>query len=70
MLNSIKAFNKLIEQPIIPMKGINDDFTWGDNLNKSPFKESAPPLFYLTLYMNENGAFYSIDPDEFEVCCL
>ena len=52
------------------MKSINDDFTWGSNLNKSPFEECAPPLFSITLSMNENGAFYSINPDQFEVWCL
>lgn len=69
MLNSARSYAKLIEQPCIPMKGINDDFAWGSNLNKSPFEEGAPPLFSVVLNMNKNGAFYSIDPDEFEVCC-
>jgi len=52
------------------MKSINDDFVWGSDLNKSPFEECAPPLFSIILNMNENGAYYSIDLDKFEVCCM
>jgi hypothetical protein len=70
VLNSAKNYTRLIEQPCIPMKGINDDFAWGSNLNRSPFEECAPSLFSIILNMNENGAFYSSYPDKFEVCCL
>jgi len=70
VINSAKRYATLIEEPCIPMKGINDDFVWGSDLNKSPFEESAPPLFSITLNMNENEAYYSIDPDKFEVCCM
>ncbi|XP_060838328.1 dynein axonemal heavy chain 1 [Rhopalosiphum padi] len=66
VLNSAKNYTILIEQPCIPMKGINDNFAWGSNLNRSPFEECAPPLFSIILNMNENGAFYSSDPDKFE----
>jgi len=70
VINSAKRYATLIEEPCIPMKGINDDFVWGSDLNKSPFEECSPPLFSIILNMNENEAYYSIDPDKFEVCCM
>lgn len=48
------------------IKGVSENFVWGSNL-LNPFEESAPPIFSLTLNMNENGPFYSDDPDLFEV---
>lgn len=70
MINSAKEYATLIEQPCIPMTGINDDFVWVSDLDKSPFKDCASPLFSVILNMNKNGAHYSIDPDKFEVCCM
>jgi len=70
VINSAKDYATLIEQPCIPMKGINDDFVWDSDLNRSPFEDCAPPLFSVILNMNEYGAYYSIDPDKFEVCCM
>jgi len=70
VVNSAKGYATLIEQPCIPMKGINDDFVWGSDLNKSPFEYCTPPLFSVILNMNTNGAYYSTDPDTFEVCYM
>lgn len=69
MLNSVKGYSNLIEQPCISIKGISENFVWGSNLQNT-FKESAPPIFSLTLNMNENGPFYSDDPDLYEVCII
>ncbi|XP_029347294.1 dynein heavy chain 1, axonemal [Acyrthosiphon pisum] len=66
VINSAKGYATLIEQPCIPMKGINDDFVWDSDLNKSPFEDCTPPLFSVILNMNKNGAYYSTDPDTFE----
>lgn len=70
MINSAIEYATLIEQLCIPMTGINDDFVWDSDLDKSPFEDCAPPLFSVILNMNKNGAHYSIDPDKFEVGML
>lgn len=70
MISSAKGYATLIEQPCIPMKDINDDFVWNSDLNKSPFEGCTPPLFSEILNMNKNGAYYSTDPDTFEVCYM
>lgn len=41
----------------------------GSKLHKL-FEGSALPIFSIMLNMNENGPFYSTDPDKFEVCIL
>lgn len=70
MLNSANNFANLIEQPCILVKDINTNYSEiGSKLHKI-FEGSAPPIFFVVLHMNENGPYYSTDPDKFEVCIL
>eukprot|EP00102_Acyrthosiphon_pisum_P018551 XP_016655761.1 PREDICTED: dynein heavy chain 1, axonemal-like [Acyrthosiphon pisum] len=50
VINSAKRYATLIEQPCVPMKGINDDFVWGSDLNKSPFEDCTSIILCNTQY--------------------
>lgn len=66
VINSATSYSNLIEQPCISLKDIEDNFTWSTDL--MIFDDSSiPPLFSIMLNMNQNGPFYSNDPDKFEV---
>lgn len=64
--NSIRTFVHLVETPCQCCLNVDDDFVWGYNLVDTQFKP-VQPIFLLTLRMDENGAFYSTDPAQFEV---
>lgn len=55
-----------METPCQCCLSVEDNFVWGHNLVNTQFKP-LQPIFLLTLRMDENGAFYSTDPDQFEV---
>ncbi|KAG5868936.1 Dynein heavy chain 1, partial [Gonioctena quinquepunctata] len=68
--NSTQIFINLVETPCLPCLGVQDDFVWGTKLNNSPFTSRAMPLFNVQLKMNENGVFYSTQPESFRVVLL
>lgn len=64
--NSVRTFLNFVETPCQCCLNVQNDFVWGYNLIDTQFKP-LQPFFLLTLRMDENGAFYSTDPDLFEV---
>lgn len=66
MENSIRTFINFVETPCQCCLNVDDKFVWGHNLIDTQFKP-LQPIFLLTLRMDENGAYYSTDPDQFEV---
>ncbi|XP_050527307.1 dynein axonemal heavy chain 1-like [Daktulosphaira vitifoliae] len=66
VLKSARSYARLIERPCKKIKGINENFVWGNEFLKSPFEWNEEPIFYLVLSMNESESFYSTDPDKFE----
>lgn len=67
VLNSIEIFINLVETPCLPCLGVEDEFVWGQDLIESPFRPKVSAIFTLQMKMDENCAFYSTEPDQFQV---
>nr|CAI5840362.1 unnamed protein product [Callosobruchus analis] len=68
--NSLQTYITLVETPCVPCLGVEDDFVWGTDLVNSPFVSKAAPIFILQLKMNEEGAYYSTQPELFKKVIL
>lgn len=69
--NSIKLYSDMLYQPCLSFIDIAEDFVWNDqDLVTSPFDPRTYHVFFLTLQMNETGAFYSINPVEYKPVIL
>ncbi|CAH1982455.1 unnamed protein product [Acanthoscelides obtectus] len=68
--NSLQTFITLVETPCIPCLEVEDDFEWGRDFVNSPFVSKASPIFILQLKMNEEGAYYSTQPELFKKVIL
>lgn len=66
-LNSLQNFVQLIEGPSRCVYGCNEDFVWGENVMDTQYKPPVTPIFVLHLKIDEKGAFYNTNPDQFEV---
>lgn len=65
---SIDAYCEHVCAPCEIFNGISADFQWGDNLLDSPFARLGPHsyhVFQITLEMDERGAFFVTDLDDF-----
>lgn len=65
--NSATMFTQLVEAPCQCCLECEDDFQWGFDFINSPFRSSVPTIFALQMQMNDEGAYYSTDPDLFPV---
>ncbi|GJQ83086.1 DNAH1, partial [Trypoxylus dichotomus] len=63
--HSASIYTQLIESPCQCCLSCEEGFEWGFDLINSPFRSSVPTIFALQLYMNDDGAYYSVDPDLF-----
>ncbi|KAG4066056.1 hypothetical protein HA402_001303 [Bradysia odoriphaga] len=64
--NTILLYSDMLYKPCISFVDIPEDYIWNDSdLITSPFDPHTSHVFYLTLQMNETGAFYSIDPSTY-----
>lgn len=70
VLNSAEIFTNLVETPCQVCLEIEEDFEWGDDLVNSDYRPWVQPIFMLVLKMDENGAFYSTEPEEFKKMLL
>jgi len=66
-INSINFLTNLVETPCQCCLEVQENFVWGKDLSESPFMPSTNPVFQLQLKMDENGPFFSTNPDLFEV---
>ena len=57
----------MLETPALCLLEVSNNFIWGEDLLKSPFKCGSNPIFNIELKMNEGGAYFSTDPASFEV---
>lgn len=67
VLNSAEKLTNLVETPCQVCLEIDDDFEWGSDLINSNYRPYVQAIFALTLKMNEEGAFYSTELEEFKV---
>ncbi|KAK2581762.1 hypothetical protein KPH14_002241 [Odynerus spinipes] len=64
--NSISLYGEVLEAPGICVLSVEEDFVWGENLVDTQFGCTAFPIFDIDLTMNNEGAYYSTEPDLFE----
>lgn len=64
---SAAALTELVAQPCACTLHVTEDFVWDTDLIETLFKPMAAPVFVLKLHVNEEGAYYSTNPDKFEV---
>ena len=65
--NSMGFYQTMLETPALCALTVNDDFVWGNDLVNTQFRPSTNPVFLIELMMNEGGAYYSKNPEIFEV---
>ncbi|KAI4462790.1 dynein heavy chain 1 axonemal-like protein [Holotrichia oblita] len=63
--NSATIYTQLVEAPCQCCLECEDDFKWSYDLITTPFRSAVPTIFALQLLMNDDGAYYSTDPDLF-----
>lgn len=67
---SIQMFTNLLCRPCECFLHLSENFKWGADVITSPFQPGTLHVFYMLLNIDENGPFYSTDPDEFEPTML
>ncbi|XP_037871312.1 dynein axonemal heavy chain 1 isoform X2 [Bombyx mori] len=65
---SMAMYVAMCETPCLCTYSCGEDFEWdSEDLINTPFRTSAPTLFYFHLMISENGPYYTTDPEQFEV---
>ncbi|XP_023289892.1 dynein heavy chain 1, axonemal [Orussus abietinus] len=64
--NSMALYVNMLETPALCTLHVGPDFKWGKDLRNTQFKPASNPVFSLEIFMNDQGAFYSTEPSEFE----
>lgn len=66
--NSTGLLLKILENPCSVCLSVPDEgFVWGSDLVNTQFKPPTSPVFALTIKLNSTAAFYSTNPESFEV---
>nr|XP_046487754.1 dynein axonemal heavy chain 1-like [Neodiprion pinetum] len=68
--NSMSLYLYMLETPALCTLDVCDDFVWGDNLVITQFKPSNYPIFNIELRMDESGAVYSTNLDQFRTTII
>lgn len=63
---STGIFCNMLCVPCQKLLNVSSNYVWSTDLTNSPFKPPANHVFTLVLQMNEDGVFYSTNPDDFE----
>ncbi|XP_058804505.1 dynein axonemal heavy chain 1-like [Phymastichus coffea] len=60
---SAVGFLRTLEAPTMCMSNVDEKFVWKSNLKEPLFESNVNPIFTIELYMNDNGAHYTTDPN-------